>query len=523
MTGSRTAPRAALDGATAAVSGAGAAARVLREHLGALGVAVAAGGASEHAAEAVLTTATGRHTAVVEWAGPLTGLGIVDETTAQAACGIMHVHGRRTGSPRGLAVDYCSTAAGSLAVSGLLACALRGEREVRTSVAEAALLTVSQYLAAAGADEPEAVDTRAGGPPFTSADGVRFEVEALVPEVWAGFWAALGAPAADVAAGWRPFQFRYATAAAPLPDALHTAALAVPYTAVVAAGAAAGASVTAVRGPDALPDGGVPWRISLTGSAPSTSDEVTVWEAGRRIQAPLAAHLLRLLGARVVRVEPPGGDPLRGMPPACGGISARWLALNRGKAAVELDLKDPADRQRLRESVAPADVFLHNWAPGTARRWDLTAEDFADGVVYARTSGWADADADDLPIGTDFMVQARTGLGALARAADEPPAPSLMTLVDVLGGLIGAEAVLAGLLTRRATGRGARVESSLLGAATALCRTRADRAPAGFRVPADGDAVTTDLAALPGDPRFAAVLGRDERGCPELAAPWRFR
>ncbi|MEV0674924.1 CoA transferase [Actinosynnema sp. NPDC050436] len=587
MTGRKTACFAALDGATAAVSGSSAAAQVLREHLAALGAEVTAGddhgriGGSQRsslqhdredllgtgrggpfddtAAHAVLSLPTGRHSVVVDWAGPVDVPGLRDEATAQAACGVMHVHGRRSGAPRGPAVDYCGTAAGVLATTGLLASVLRhpdGEHEVRTSVAEAALLTVSQYLAAAGAAEGEAVDLTPGGPPFTSADGVRFEVEALVPEVWAAFWTALDADRAAVGAGWRPYQFRYATATAPLPDALHAAARAAPFARITAAGAASGASTCAVRPAADLPADVVPWRLTpttgthttgthTTGAAPDPLlgnefatpdpwrvsptglDGLVVWEAGRRIQAPLAAHLLGLLGARVVRVEPPGGDPLRGMPPTSGGVSARWLALNRNKESVEVDLKDPADRRRLRAALAPADVFLHNWAPGNAERWGLAAADLPAGLVHAYTSGWGGATDADLPVGTDFMVQARTGLADLVRAADEAPAPSLMTLVDVLGGLVGAEAVLAGLLTRRATGRGVAVESSLLGAAALLGRTAPARRPAGFRAPVDGLVcgvpVTDDLAALPNDPRFAAVLGRDDRGCPVLGSPWRFR
>ncbi|MEU0519758.1 CoA transferase [Streptosporangium sp. NPDC006007] len=311
---------------------------------------------------------------------------------------------------------------------------------------------------------------------------------------------------------------------------------------------------------------------------------LTVLEAGRRIQAPLAAHLLGLLGADVVRIEPPGGDPLRGMPPTCGDLSARWLALNRGKRAVEIDIKSASGRAGLRDLVADADVFLHNWAPGTAERLGLDDGDLSavnPGLVYAYTSGWAGRLA-DAPLGTDFMVQARTGVGEAVRPADQPPAPSLMTLLDVLGGLLGAEAVLAGLLLRERVGRGVRVDSSLLGAAEMLTEPAlrraasgaAPRSPAGFRGPlrtADGwvavaddcagradavsltglavpgvdavpltglttvealavlragglraTSVTTALDTLPADPRFTSALTRDEHGALAVPDPWRF-
>lgn len=107
------------------------------------------------------------------------------------------------------------------------------------------------------------------------------------------------------------------------------------------------------------------------------------------------------------------------MPPACDGISARWLALNRGKEAVEIDIKSSEDRRRLRELAAEADVFLHNWAPGKAAELELDTEHLTranPALVYAYTGGWADR-LDDAPMGTDFMVQARTGVGEAVHPA----------------------------------------------------------------------------------------------------------
>ncbi|WP_030226247.1 CoA transferase [Streptomyces sp. NRRL WC-3626] len=506
----------------------------------------------------------------------------VDEATAQAATGIMAVHGRRDGSPRGLAADYAATAAGVLTVQGLLAGLLaqaRGSQvaSIEVSVERAGLLAVSQYLAAAGAEEAEAAEIAPGGPPFTSADGIVFELETLDPGAWAAFWRALDAPADAVRRGWRPFQFRYATACAPFPRELHGAARGHRWERVREAARASGAEVCALHTLTeraAEHDGAPPWELtaheaSYSGSgAPPPVDAplagMTVLEAGRRIQAPLTAHLLGLLGAEVVRIEPPGGDPLRGMPPACSGVSARWLALNRGKKAVEVDIKSAADRERLRAMAADADVFLHNWAPGKAAALGLDHEDLSadnPALVYAYTSGWADR-LPGAPMGTDFMVQARTGVGEAVRPADEPPVPSLMTLLDVLGGLLGAEAVLAGLLLRQRTGAGVRVDSSLLGAADVLtmpARIRAaqgldPRRPAGFRRPvptADGWIALPAHAALPHDAHHlstaralerlhergtAAVpvvtdladllssgpVSRDAHGSPAVPAPWRF-
>ncbi|MEU2896032.1 CoA transferase [Streptomyces sp. NPDC001273] len=494
-------------------------------------------------------TVTGREVGEV-CAGTVWGEAATDEATVQAATGIMAVHGRRDGAPRGLAVDYAATATGVLAVQGLLAGLLARARgaghitQVEVSAERAGLLTVSQYLAAAGAEEGEAAELAPGGPPFTSADGMVFELETLDPGVWAAFWRALDAPEEAIRRGWRPFQFRYATACAPFPHVLHEAVQASSWERIRQAAGSSGADVCplgSLAERVAEYDGAAPWELTphdatyVPRGAPDGGPLAgfTVLEAGRRIQAPLAAHALGLLGAEVVRIEPPGGDPLRGMPPACSGISARWLALNRGKKAVEVDIKSPSDRERLREMAADADVFLHNWAPGKAAQLGLDHEHLAvanPALVYAYTSGWADR-LPDAPMGTDFMVQARTGVGEAVRPADEAPAPSLMTLLDVLGGLLGAEAVLAGLLLRERTGRGVRVDSSLLGAAdvlTAPARARAaqgldPRQPGGFRRPlrtADGWIVLPDHAAIPYDvselPTAQALERLRDRGLPAV-------
>ncbi|MEN8651902.1 CoA transferase [Streptomyces sp. 21So2-11] len=561
------------------------------EHLQLLGARTGTVQADPNIARTARITLTGGGfwplEAETSWADPASG--ITDEATVQAATGIMAVHGRRDGAPRGLAADYAATATSVLTVQGILAGLLGQIRgvpaaRVSTSADRAGLLAVSQYLAAAGADEGEAAEIGPGGPPFTDADGTLFELETLDPGVWAAFWRALEAPDDAIRAGWRPFQFRYATACAPFPQALHATTRARSWPRIQGAASVSGAEVCPLRTlaeRAAEYEGAAPWSLTLHGSGHRAQPAVpaaarplaglTVLEAGRRIQAPLTAHLLGLLGAEVIRIEPPGGDPLRGMPPTCSGISARWLALNRGKKAVEVDIKAAPDRHRLREMAAEADVFLHNWAPGKAAQLGLDASHLAavnPALIYAYTSGWAGR-MPNAPMGTDFMVQARTGVGEAVRPADEAPAPSLMTLLDVLGGLLGAEAVLAGLLLRERTGQGVRVDSSLLGAADTLTATALRRAatggsarrPAGFRRPvrtADGwiapadacaaaaaahdlralpteDAlaqlrsaglaattVTTDLADLHHDPRFAGLISRDAHGAPVVADPWSF-
>ncbi|MFF7790906.1 CoA transferase [Streptomyces sp. NPDC007991] len=442
----------------------------------------------------------------IDWQGPLR-VPLTDEHAVQAACGIMHVHGRAAGAPAPLAVDYASTVAGVLAAQGVCAALLARAggadvTRVRTSVGQAALLALAQYLAAATADgdapedcPPSPADAGdelvAAACPFVSADGVRFEIEALDAGRWLDFWRLLGADRAATGRGWRSFQQRFATATCALPPALPAIARRTPFTTIRSAADRSGAAVLAVREDPLPPTVTPPWTLTpfpepggptidraRTATAPLAG--LRVVESARRVQGPLAGHVLRLLGADVVRIEPPGGDPMRGIPPMAGTTSARFSALNAGKAVTEIDFTTDAGRRAVRDLVSEADVFLHNWAPGKAARLGLDAEDLRaarPGLVYAWASGWGDALGPEPPVGTDYLVQAHSGLAAAVRPADEPPAPSLMTLTDVLGGLVCAQGVLTALVARLRTGRGGRVDSSLYSAA-ALVPRGAGRPPA---------------------------------------------
>lgn len=423
------------------------------------------------------------------------------ETVAQAACGLMSVHGRATGGVRALGMPYVSVLAASLALQGACAAALgqaRGatHRTVETSLTQAALLAAGQYIAGATAsDLPERLlpgsaplDTR---PPFVSSDGVVFEIETLHAAPWRTFWTELGIDLDTAGRGWQAFLPRYAKAVAPLPRMLFDTLAALPYAQIAARGARTGMALSAVRTlderardpdvADLLRHG--PWSFARGTDGPRATpfaadavlplEGVTVVESCRRIQGPLAGHLLATLGARVVRIEPPGGDPLRDMPPLADGVSARFNALNRLKTIHEVDIKSAHGRDTVRQLVRDADVFLHNWAAGKAEALELDAmalEAVRPGLVYAYAGGWGAGNDIELP-GTDFVVQAYSGVAdGIGRAAGLRGG-SLFTVLDVLGGAVASEGIVAALLARQLGGQGVAVESSLLGAATMLCAT----------------------------------------------------
>jgi crotonobetainyl-CoA:carnitine CoA-transferase CaiB-like acyl-CoA transferase len=172
-----------------------------------------------------------------------------------------------------------------------------------------------------------------------------------------------------------------------------------------------------------------------------------------------------------VRIEPPGGDLARSVPPAVGDDGTFFLSFNRGKESVELDLARPAQRAELADLIASADVFLHNWRPGRAATWGLEAEDLLavnPSLVYAHGSGWGEDRAGSPLLGTDFLVQAYTGVGAGINPEGRPPLPSRALLTDYMGALMTSEAALFGLYMRARTGVGHRVGASLCSGAMAL-------------------------------------------------------
>lgn len=441
----------------------------------------------------------------ISWYGPA---GRPDEegseATVQARCGLMYLHGRDLGGPRRIGVEVASVSAGVLAANGLLAAAVGRRRgrsfsTVRTSVLQAGLLQASHYFAAATCAEDwvPAPPAPAPGPPFRSADGHWFEIETLDTDAWRAFWVALGAGDADLGRGWTLFRPRYYRGTTSLPHGFHDTTEALTLARIDETARACGVSLCPVRGyGDVLAepgrwDGNPVLQALVQGDGRdrnrprlrhgSTQDVggardlplagIEVVEATSRLQGPLAGLLLQMLGARVTRVEPPGGDIGRGVPPLAGDTGSFFLCFNRGKSPVELDLGSPKGRGELGELVAGADVFLHNWRPGKAGEWGLNAETLArtnPGLVYAEASGWGEAPGMASVVGTDFLVQAYSGLGHAINPEPEPPAPSRVLLTDFMGALVTCEGVLSGLYRRELDDHGCQVRTSLLAGAMTL-------------------------------------------------------
>jgi crotonobetainyl-CoA:carnitine CoA-transferase CaiB-like acyl-CoA transferase len=500
----RTAPLPILAGLTVATSAdAELPARTCAEHLTRLGACLAVGrhrSLSEigpgtvgrlviHAPEDDALDCTIRWDGVAQREGT--------EAIVQALAGLMTVHGRDAGRPRRLGLDVASVAAGIVATQGVLAALvarLRGQAAstVETSVLQAGLLFVCHHLAIATCGDafPLAASEPAPGPPFRTADGHWVELEALSGDAWVAFWRRLGLEPAELAGrAWLPFVYRYLAGRCSLPSALHAATSRYTLAQLRSVAEACGVALCRVRTYSELltesvvDDLGTPWRIvpgmrrsagvdrHPTRPAGGPLSGMRVVEVTSRLQGPLAGLLLQLLGAEVVKVEPPGGDFGRISPPLAGSVGAAYLAYNRGKHVVEIDYKQPHGQAELADLAANADVFMHNWPAGRAETLGFDAERLTRanrGLVYAHASGWGSFGRGPSQIAGDFLVQAHAACGDGLNPLDEQPFPSRLTLVDVTGGLLACEGVLAALYLRERTGKGCRVETSLLGAASAL-------------------------------------------------------
>jgi len=180
---------------------------------------------------------------------------------------------------------------------------------------------------------------------------------------------------------------------------------------------------------------------------------------------PYATQTLADLGADVIKVEPPIGDAFRSSakPAHTMGMSPSFLALNRGKRSIALDLKAPADSETLRDLLKTADVFIHNVREKAIERLGFDYEAvraIRPDIIYVHCVGFgSDGPYADLQA-YDDVIQAATGTTTLLPRVDGDPRPRYLPslIADKVAGLHGAQAVLAAVIHRLRTGEGQRVE-----------------------------------------------------------------
>ncbi|MDR1512840.1 MAG: CoA transferase [Propionibacteriaceae bacterium] len=203
-------------------------------------------------------------------------------------------------------------------------------------------------------------------------------------------------------------------------------------------------------------------------------DGVVVADFTQLVQGPYAAQILADLGAEVIKIEPPAGDWLRRFALGntyLGGESVSFLAFNRNKQSIVLNLKRPDQREAARRIAAQADVLLENFRPGVMERLGLGYDSLRQinpGLVYCASSGYGTSGPYVERPGQDLLVQAMTGLPTLMGRAGDPPVPVGIGLSDLAAGLHMVYGTLAALVERARTGQGRRVDVNLLNSLLAL-------------------------------------------------------
>lgn len=205
-------------------------------------------------------------------------------------------------------------------------------------------------------------------------------------------------------------------------------------------------------------------------------DGIRVLDLTQVMAGPFCTMQLGDMGADVIKVEPPGtgdlsrrmgGDALR----LTGDDRAPFLALNRNKRSITLDLKVPADRERILSLVPGADVLVENFRPGVMARLGLDYASLAahnPRLVYASISGFGqDGPLADRP-GFDLIAQGLSGVMSVTGTPGEAPVKCGIPVADLAAGLYAANGILAALFARERTGRGQYLETSLFEAALAL-------------------------------------------------------
>ena len=259
---------------------------------------------------------------------------------------------------------------------------------------------------------------------------------------------------------------------------------------------------------------------------------VRVLDLTRLLPGPFASMVLADLGAEVDKVEDVGpGDYLRHMPPSVGGTSATFLALNRGKRSLCLDLKSPAGRDAFRRLLPRYDILFEQFRPGVLERLGLGHEALRAAhprLIVCALTGYGQTGPLAQRAGHDLNYLARGGvLGSTGPVAGPPQVPGFQ-LADVSGALYAIIGMLTALRQRDATGEGSVVDISMMESAMGFAVATLAPALAGAPVSRGAEALTGGLAlyrtyttkdakavalgAL--EPKFAAAL------CSALGLPF---
>jgi crotonobetainyl-CoA:carnitine CoA-transferase CaiB-like acyl-CoA transferase len=201
---------------------------------------------------------------------------------------------------------------------------------------------------------------------------------------------------------------------------------------------------------------------------------VTVVDLSRILAGPYCTMMLGDLGAEILKVEPPGGDDSRGWgPPFAAGESAYFLAVNRNKKSLCLNLKTDGGRDVLHRLLKTADVLVENFRPGTMERLGFDYEQLKETypkLVYCSVSGYGHTGPLWKKPGYDAIMQGEAGWMSVTGEPGGPPQKVGASLADIFTGMMAAQGISAALYERNRTGCGQKVDVALFDSVMAtLC------------------------------------------------------
>jgi len=204
---------------------------------------------------------------------------------------------------------------------------------------------------------------------------------------------------------------------------------------------------------------------SLPTSAPRPLDGITVLSLEHAIAAPFCTRQLADLGARVIKIERPGsGDFARGYDERVRGLSSHFVWTNRSKESLALDLKQDGAREVLERLLPRVDVLVQNLAPGAAARLGLSFEALRERhprLVVCDISGYGDSGPYRDKKAYDLLIQSEGGFLSVTGTPDDPSKAGA-SVADIAAGMYAYSNILAALLLRSTTGRGSRIDVSML-------------------------------------------------------------
>jgi len=213
---------------------------------------------------------------------------------------------------------------------------------------------------------------------------------------------------------------------------------------------------------------------------------VRVLDVTQFMAGPFCSVILADLGADVIKIEPPGGESTRKMVGAVGSESPAFNAVNRGKRSVVLNLKLPAGRDAFLRMARSVDIVIENNRPGVMRKLGLDYETLSatnPRLIYASISGYGHTGPDRAKGGFDLIAQGVAGIMSVTGEPGRPPVKAGIPLTDLGAGLFAVTGILAALHHRDRTGRGQRIETSLVEAGVALSVWEATEYFSGMGVP----------------------------------------